>query len=110
MLLMELFARWRMQSDKIEELAEQLAAACAAEVRSRLSERVFQMSHHESRGYVRARAAAVVSRVTAVVSHRERIPARSVPQLNALALDATTRIVHRQVATRQSGLRVRRAG
>ena len=112
--VMSLFQRifrvdpWR-QNARIAALADELAAACAADVRGSLSDRVFRMSPHESRGYVRARAMPAVVRVMDEAGRRHHVSPRWLPLLQAQVLDATTRMVHRQLAAMAPRLRLKRA-
>lgn len=94
--------RWR-KAARWEELVEELAQVCVGEVQGRLSEQVYHMSRHESRGYVRARAGAVITRVVDSAVRDGRIPATSVPLLRGRVLEATTHLVQHGLAMPPAG-------
>jgi len=72
--------RWLRRDDSLEigRLARQIAATCENGVAARLDRATPQMSYAEARGYVRARASALVR------PEAERVAARH-PQLSAAA-------------------------
>jgi hypothetical protein len=99
--------RWR-GNERMEELAEQIAARCAPNVHRALSDQVFRMSFHESRGYVRTYASAVVQRATKDAGARFGIAEGALPELYALVLETTIRTVHHQLSS-PVRLRIRKA-
>jgi hypothetical protein len=95
-LLQRWVDHWRANA-RIGRLAEQLAPLCAGEVRSHLSGAPLEMSLYECRGYIRARALGIVQRVADEAGHRRGISPRLLPALQALVLEATTRLVVREM-------------
>ena len=80
-------------SRRIDTLAAAVADQCRDRVYLRLSAHVATMGHAEARGYVRARAAAVVRREVGAVLWAE--PALPEWAHRRLLAAATERVVHR---------------
>ena len=92
--------------DKTAARAEEIAERCFDPVWRRVRGRVLSMSVNESRGYIRARAAAVVRREIDLALRRPQPAGRVSPsKLTALA----THAVIRRISTHAHALRVQPA-
>lgn len=99
MSLFQFWSSWRGRQQRVEELAQQLAAAHWQRVWERLSDSLWQMSRHERRGYIQARGALVIQ---AAVEQAGR--QRSADNLPTTKLySQVMELVIRQVAEHISG-------
>jgi hypothetical protein len=79
-----------------EELATQIAERAVAEVKRRLNNVVYSMSHAEARGYVRARAAKPIRQQMSTML--SSVPALTPEQSQEILVRATERTVTQVVS------------
>lgn len=97
MSLLELITnRWHRE-DQIADLAELLVRECAHATIDRLNPAVYHMTRYESRGYIRARALGIVKRVVAHAAPEQELSPDDMRKVQAMVLQATTRMVHQHV-------------
>ena len=88
---------------KVEEVAEQIAAAIRHPVWDRVQRQIDGMGPAEARGYVRARSAAVVNRaIDRVLYGDPTLPRRSRKLLIEMTTESLIRIVADQVSFAQA--------
>lgn len=72
----------------LTQLADKVAECCFESAWQRVDPRLVTMSANESRGYIRARGASLITRHVEAVATRNELAADRTPQLYALAVES----------------------